>query len=202
MLRDWQRGRLSNYTYLMWLNMQSDRSFNDLTQYPVFPWVLTDFTSETLNLKDKSIYRDLSKPVGALNPKRLAACREYAHSRRQPAAHLSSTRLQRSQPQESPSLVSAPTHRVCRLGGRRYFEMEEANEGLEDDNPMKTPPFLYGCHYSTPGFVVYYLLRKSPQLMLRLQNGRFDMADRLMSSVAEVCVSTPRRISPPRFVRR
>jgi factor associated with neutral sphingomyelinase activation len=143
MLREWQSGRLSNYQYLMWLNMQSDRSFNDLTQYPVFPWVLTDFTSETLNLKDKNVFRDLSKPVGALNPKRLAACRQ------------------------------------------RYFDMEEANEELEDDNPMKTPPFLYGCHYSTPGFVVYYLLRKAPQLMLRLQNGRFDMADRLMSSVAD-----------------
>lgn len=31
-----------------------------------------------------------------------------------------------------------------------------------------------GCHYSTPGYVVYYLMRSDPQLMLRLQNGRFD----------------------------
>ena len=33
---------------------------------------------------------------------------------------------------------------------------------------------LSGCHYSTPGYVVYYLMRSEPQLMLRLQNGRFD----------------------------
>jgi hypothetical protein len=31
-----------------------------------------------------------------------------------------------------------------------------------------------GCHYSTPGYVVFYLMRSQPQLMLRLQNGRFD----------------------------
>ena len=31
-----------------------------------------------------------------------------------------------------------------------------------------------GCHYSTPGYVVYYLMRSEPRLMLRLQNGRFD----------------------------
>jgi len=31
-----------------------------------------------------------------------------------------------------------------------------------------------GCHYSTPGYVVYFLMRSQPQLMLRLQNGRFD----------------------------
>lgn len=40
--------------------------------------------------------------------------------------------------------------------------MVEANVDLENDNPMKTPPFLYGCHYSTPGFVVYYLLSTIP----------------------------------------
>lgn len=42
------------------------------SQYPVFPWILTDYQSETLDLNDPSIYRDLSKPVGALNPDRLA----------------------------------------------------------------------------------------------------------------------------------
>ena len=42
------------------------------SQYPVFPWILNDYESETLDLNDPSIYRDLSKPVGALNPDRLA----------------------------------------------------------------------------------------------------------------------------------
>eukprot|EP00959_Pyramimonas_sp_CCMP1952_P302653 6332719-Pyramimonas_sp.AAC.1 len=45
--------------------------------------------------------------------------------------------------------------------------MAVAAAELDDDDPMKTPPFLYGCHYSTPGFVVYYLLRKDPQVRLR-----------------------------------
>ena len=40
--------------------------------------------------------------------------------------------------------------------------------------PLELPPFLYGCHHSTPGYVVFYLMRSEPQLMLRLQNGRFD----------------------------
>lgn len=38
----------------------------------MFPWILNDYQSETLDLNDPSIYRDLSKPVGALNPDRLA----------------------------------------------------------------------------------------------------------------------------------
>jgi len=60
----------------MELNLLAGRSYNDLTQYPVFPWVLTDYTSDTLDLTDPSVYRDLSKPMGALDQERLAECRE------------------------------------------------------------------------------------------------------------------------------
>lgn len=49
----------------------ADRTFNDLTQYPVFPWVIGDYTSEKLDLSDGRVYRDLTKPIGALNESRL-----------------------------------------------------------------------------------------------------------------------------------
>lgn len=44
----WQRGHLSNYQYLLHLNNLADRSCNDLSQYPVFPWVLADYSSVQL----------------------------------------------------------------------------------------------------------------------------------------------------------
>ncbi|CAM9326778.1 unnamed protein product, partial [Chrysoparadoxa australica] len=52
------------------IHPSSGRSFNDLTQYPVFPWVLSDYTSEEIDLSDPSVYRDLSKPMGALGDAR------------------------------------------------------------------------------------------------------------------------------------
>lgn len=67
----WRRREITNFEYLMILNTLAGRSYNDLTQYPVFPWVLADYSSETLDLNKSSSYRDLSKPVGALDPKRL-----------------------------------------------------------------------------------------------------------------------------------
>ena len=66
LLDDWQSWRISNFDYLMRLNTLAGRSFNDLTQYPVFPWILKDYTSATLDLDDwEKTFRDLSKPVGA-----------------------------------------------------------------------------------------------------------------------------------------
>ena len=42
------------------------RTRNDLTQYPVFPWVLADYVSDTIDLTRRDQFRDLSKPIGAL----------------------------------------------------------------------------------------------------------------------------------------
>ena len=69
---EWASGQMSNYEYLMHLNTLAGRSFNDLSQYPVFPWVLSDYTSATLDLEDETVFRDLSRPMGAQTPKRLA----------------------------------------------------------------------------------------------------------------------------------
>lgn len=41
----------------MELNKLAGRTFNDLMQYPVFPFVLSDYTSEELNLKDPGVFR-------------------------------------------------------------------------------------------------------------------------------------------------
>jgi hypothetical protein len=122
-VRAWQGHQISNYDYLLALNAAAGRSFQDLSRYPVFPWVLQDYESSTLEWNNPTkIFRDLSKPVGALNPERLA-----------------------------------------------YFKTRlEGMQDMEDS-------FLYGTHYSTPGYVLYYLVRSMPEQMLCLQNGTYNI---------------------------
>ncbi|KAK9870435.1 hypothetical protein WA026_008004 [Henosepilachna vigintioctopunctata] len=131
MTLQWQNGIISNFEYLMYVNSLGDRTINDLTQYPVFPWIISNYTSETLDLNDRKNYRDLSKPVGALNPSRLEKLMD------------------------------------------RYQEMVD-------------PKFLFGSHYSTPGFVLFYLARLYPHYVLCLQSGRFDHPDRMFNSLYDV----------------
>ena len=47
----WVNRDISNFEYLMGLNTIAGRTFNDLSQYPVFPWILADYTSNQVNLK-------------------------------------------------------------------------------------------------------------------------------------------------------
>jgi hypothetical protein len=35
-------------------------------QYPVFPWVLADYTSQVLDLSNPAVFRDLSKVIRTL----------------------------------------------------------------------------------------------------------------------------------------
>uniref|UniRef100_A0AAR2L973 Neurobeachin n=1 Tax=Pygocentrus nattereri TaxID=42514 RepID=A0AAR2L973_PYGNA len=77
MTQRWQRREISNFEYLMFLNTIAGRTYNDLNQYPVFPWVLTNYESEELDLTLPGNFRDLSKPIGALNPKRAAFYAEH-----------------------------------------------------------------------------------------------------------------------------
>lgn len=145
--RKWQRREITNFEYLMHLNNEAGRTMNDLTQYPVFPHVIKDYKSKKLNLEDPTIYRDLSKPLGALNPDRLKFFKD------------------------------------------RFYSMPPADPSLGIP-----PPFLYGTHYSTPGYVLYYLVRVAPEYMLCLQNGRFDAPDRMFHSIADSwdsCINNP-----------
>ncbi|RZB38733.1 protein FAN-like [Asbolus verrucosus] len=131
MTLQWQNGIISNYDYLLYINSLGDRTINDLTQYPIFPWIISNYIIGELDLQNPDHFRDLSKPVGALNEVRLQRLLE------------------------------------------RYEE-------------MSYPKFMYGSHYSTPGFVLFYLARLYPHYVLCLQSGRFDHPDRMFNSVADV----------------
>ena len=61
MMQRWQRREISNFDYLMYLNTVAGRSYNDLNQYPVYPWVIVNYESSELDLGLPSNYRDLSK---------------------------------------------------------------------------------------------------------------------------------------------
>lgn len=66
----WEMREISNFEYLMTINSLAGRSYNDLTQYPIMPWVLADYTSQTLDLLKPATFRDLSKNMGSQTAER------------------------------------------------------------------------------------------------------------------------------------
>ncbi|XP_036425657.1 neurobeachin-like protein 1 isoform X1 [Colossoma macropomum] len=84
----WVNREISNFDYLMQLNTIAGRTYNDLAQYPVFPWILSDYISEELDLSDPRVFRDLSKPVAVLNEKNAKAVKEKYDSFEDPTGTI------------------------------------------------------------------------------------------------------------------
>ncbi|XP_056330694.1 neurobeachin-like protein 2 isoform X2 [Danio aesculapii] len=84
----WVCREISNFEYLMQLNTIAGRTYNDLSQYPVFPWVLCDYTSAELDLDDPAVFRDLSKPIGVVNPRHAQNVREKYESFEDPTGTI------------------------------------------------------------------------------------------------------------------
>ncbi|ERE81078.1 neurobeachin-like protein 1 [Cricetulus griseus] len=72
----WVNREITNFDYLIQINTMAGRTYNDLAQYPVFPWILQDYTSEELDLNNPTVFRDLSKPIGVVNEKNAKAMQE------------------------------------------------------------------------------------------------------------------------------
>jgi hypothetical protein len=53
----WRQGEITNFEYLTELNKLAGRTFNDLMQYPVFPFILADYISKELDLRKKETFR-------------------------------------------------------------------------------------------------------------------------------------------------
>ena len=68
-LPSWQQGEITNFEYLMELNKLAGRTFNDLMQYPVFPFILADYHSSELDLRRPESFRySLSRLLDTSNP--------------------------------------------------------------------------------------------------------------------------------------
>nr|CAB3487887.1 unnamed protein product [Digitaria exilis] len=161
LMERWANWEISNFEYLMELNTLAGRSYNDITQYPVFPWIVADYKSRVLNLDDPSTYRDLSKVFLYVSVAICGSCLLLVtnHSRyylMQPIGALNPERLKKFQ--------------------ERYSTFED---------PI-IPKFHYGSHYSSAGTVLYYLFRVEPftTLSIQLQGGKFDHADRMFSDLS------------------
>ena len=69
-LSQFKKGEISNYEYLLDLNKFSSRTYNDLTQYPIFPWLvfqideLYRITNDVdSNINEETYIRDMNYPV-------------------------------------------------------------------------------------------------------------------------------------------
>ena len=63
----WKNSKISYLEFLLWTNIYGNRSFRDISQYPVFPWIIADYKTDTFDeiINNKHI-RKLDLPMGLM----------------------------------------------------------------------------------------------------------------------------------------
>ena len=157
-INQWKNWEISNFELLMLLNIFSNRSYNDITQYPVFPWILSNYTDplkseqvqinenneKDINNKEENVfedysYRDLSLPMGMLT-----------------------------------------INEDCIKRKKNFLTTYKLTK--QDENMA---PYIFGCNYSNPTYVCNYLIRLFPftQICIEIQGTGFDTPRRLFTSI-------------------
>ena len=66
---NWSKWKISSLKFLMLLNLYASRTYQDLNQYPVFPWIITEYQKKNINLSEQNnnIIRLFNTPMGMMD---------------------------------------------------------------------------------------------------------------------------------------
>lgn len=172
----WARGKMSNFEYLIKLNIFSGRSFTDLSLYPIFPWIISKFDCKVLNLNDFQIFRDLTKPIGAIGEERLNELLERMEEMKMANQQMKLIMRRKSKSSTNNSNNNSSTSDLPPVGS----SLMNLEDGFED-------PYLYFSYVICPLAVFLYLIRMEPftTLHIKMQSNKFDHGSRIFSSIAD-----------------
>ena len=182
-MEEWQNHNISTFEYLMWLNIFAGRSFNDLTQYPVFPWIITNYQGEAID-EEKDI-RNLSLPVGMFD------FNEKAEMRKETFIEFYNT-LKNDLKESTPDFDYKEFLDKCDSYFSHYNHKKSKNsennpdgEAADEKLQINQLPYFYGSHYSNPTYVSHYLTRLFPHasISIEIHGDKFDDVNRLFISM-------------------
>ena len=188
-MEEWQNYSISTLEYLMWLNLYAGRSYHDLTQYPVIPWVICDYTAADLNYKEHK--RDLSLPMGMIGLKEI----EKSITRKETYIDTYDTLKEEFKAtfpdfnfeaylQKGDEYFDAYRAKKLKM---KMIEEKKNNESfsMSDTMQINQIPYYFGSHYSNPTYVCHYLTRIFPYAFssIEIQGDKFDSPDRLFIAI-------------------
>ena len=172
----WKNWEINNFEFLMWLNIYGNRSYSDISQYPIFPWILSSYEDplkvekkiETKKLKKKKSSNNVTSSVndGGDSEEEDEIYNTFDYNYRDLNLPMGMLELNEE-------------------GVKRKDLFMETYETLKQDPDSEIKPYIYGSNYSNPMYVCNFLMRLFPftHISIELQGNKFDNPDRMFLSV-------------------
>ena len=169
--KKWEHWDISTLSFLSIINNFASRSFKDLTQYPVFPWVIKNYESKKLNSFNETNIRELNKPIGALGSQQRLECFLQNYNESKELEKESQEKIERHN-----------------LKNKEEKEKKQKNTSQENENDsiiIEEKRYFYSSHYSNPFYVVHYMSKIFPYSFcaIELQGDGFDKRERQFLSM-------------------
>ena len=179
----WKEKKISNLEYLMWLNIFSNRSFRDITQYPVFPWLLQFYDLKN-NTLEKVEYRDFKLPMGMMELTDKGKNRKNNYLEKYKLSH------------ENLKLKPLNNNFFNKIK-QKIFQNEDKNNELNKIKNYISIPYIYGSHFSNYAYISHYLVRLFPFTLtaIEIQGDKFDAPDRLFININRSFISSASEVS-------
>ena len=164
----WRDKKLDTYEYLLYLNKFSSRSFNDMSQYYIFPWILRDFSHLVeINSKEKELYEYRLKHDKDKDTDDDSEDNNHQKSKKKDNKEIIEL-LKNFRDLKYPVSAQEKKHRLVK---KEKFNDEE--EKFQSH---------HGTHYATGSYVEYFLMRIEPftSLLVELQNYSQEDPNRLL----------------------
>ena len=196
-IKKWKYWEITTFDFLMYLNIYSNRSFQDLTQYPVFPWLLTQYNDFTSSLDKKESKNEItnndSENEEAHNINILNLIKGNMN-----CINMSSVKSSSEVSKDNNnSITEKEENNNIKIFGiikdirdfslpmgmltlneegrkrKKYYlkkynsKMEKSSEALDNEN------YIYDSHYSNPKYISGYLIRIFPFININIElNGK------------------------------
>ena len=185
LVKSWKNWEISNFDFLMWLNIFGNRSYNDISQYPVFPWILINYEDPLQvehqeiieNENGRTISMALPEMQNPINMEIIQPLKTLNNKIQVEKVIIDYVYRDMSLPM---GMLEINDESIKR---KEEFEMNyETLLELGDEN---NKPYVFGSNYSNPIYVCNYLMRLFPftHISIELQGKGFDKPDRLFNSV-------------------
>ena len=181
--RMWSKGTISVYDYLLLMNKYGSRTYKDISQYPVFPWISTNvsFITTLFNVVD-DVKDKITKPNSLEFTLHDRYCTfEFDESTRKPTQLKDAKVNVNYNPNKYLRLFAYPIS--VQTEDKRILAIERYKDNIQEDRF----PFHLGNHYSTSSFVFFYLMRLAPfnNGMINLQGGCLENPNRMFHSLKD-----------------
>ena len=167
----WREKKMDTYEYLLYINKFGSRSFNDISQYYIFPWILLDFSNiRKIDKKEKEIFEFKKKFEKDKNEEKNEnkEGKEHAEKGKEKFDKDILELCQNFRNFKYPVSAQEAHHRNIKKD--KYNDEDECYK------------CHHGTHYSTSSYVDYFLMRNEPftTLLVELQNYSQEDPNRLL----------------------